>query len=104
MTGEACLPPRPAPSSLLQTVQTLLEGETGLLKITKKFNHRLHETVVRLYTTSGGTAKARGDRGVGGVVAEAEDAPVWEPSSGCLTNTASRVNWRTVSFSSGSHV
>lgn len=50
----------PVPSSALkirQTVQTLLEGETGLLKITKKFNHRLHETVVRLYTTSGGTAK-----------------------------------------------
>lgn len=51
------------PPPLLQTVQTLLEGETGLLKITKKFNHRLHETVVRLYTTSGGTAKASGARG-----------------------------------------
>ncbi|KAL4431141.1 hypothetical protein ABPG75_006397 [Micractinium tetrahymenae] len=50
----------PVPSSALkirQTVQTLLEGKTGLLKITKKFNHRLHQTVVRLYATSGGTAK-----------------------------------------------
>lgn len=50
------------PLAPLQTVQTLLEGRTGKLKITKKFNHRLHETVVRLYTTSGGTAKASSGR------------------------------------------
>lgn len=40
-----------------QTVQTALEGKTGLVKITNKYNAHLKEQVVRLYTTSDGTAK-----------------------------------------------
>jgi len=38
-----------------QTVQTLLSGKNGTLKITKKPRHGV--PVVRLYTTSGGNAK-----------------------------------------------
>lgn len=62
---------------IFQVVNTLLEGDEGRLKITKKLNDH-HEEEVRLYTTSGGGAKVRSL--LRGLRAEGRLAPARPPS------------------------